>query len=181
MNQEEKMPNNTPIIALLVILLIAVLGIGGYFIIKDISSGNNDNSSSQSQNTNNKDSGGQSTPSDDNTGGNSGNSGNSGGSEQPAISELEAGITYAEKRGVNFYVEVQANDVITGKCDFSLIPTDGGQGHQNSNDLAPQNKISICSDSVSIKGLNPGEHKLTVVIRAADGRTKTLEQIVNIQ
>lgn len=178
MNQEEKMPNNTPIIALLVILLIAVLGIGGYFIIKDISSGNNDNSSSQSQNTNNKDSGGQSTPSDDNTGG---NSGDSGGSEQPAISELEAGITYAEKRGVNFYVEVQANDVITGKCDFSLIPTDGGQGHQNSNDLAPQNKISICSDSVSIKGLNPGEHKLTVVIRAADGRTKTLEQIVNIQ
>ena len=178
MNQEEKMPNNTPIIALLVILLIAVLGIGGYFIIKDISSGNNDNSSSQSQNTNNKDSDGQSTPSDDNTGG---NSGNSGGSEQPAISELEAGITYAEKRGVNFYVEVQANDVITGRCDFSLIPTDGGQGHQNSNDLAPQNKISICSDSVSIKGLNPGEHKLTVVIRAADGRTKTLEQIVNIQ
>ncbi|MBR3233339.1 hypothetical protein IKG12_00545 [Candidatus Saccharibacteria bacterium] len=178
MNQEEKMPNNTSIIALLVILLIAVLGIGGYFIIKDISSGNNDNSSSQSQNTNNKDSGGQSTPSDDNTGG---NSGDSGGSEQPAISELEAGITYAEKRGVNFYVEVQANDVITGRCDFSLIPTDGGQGHQNSNDLAPQNKISICSDSVSIKGLNPGEHKLTVVIRAADGRTKTLEQIVNIQ
>lgn len=178
MNQEEKMPNNTPIIALLVILLIAVLGIGGYFIIKDISSGNNDNSSSQSQNTNNKDSGGQSTPSDDNTGG---NSGNSGGSEQSAISELEAGITYAEKRGVNFYVEVQANDAITGRCDFSLIPTDGGQGHQNSNDLAPQDKISICSDSVSIKGLNPGEHKLTVVIRAADGRIKTLEQIVNIQ
>lgn len=178
MNQEEKMPNNTPIIALLVILLIAVLGIGGYFIIKDISSGNNDNSSSQSQNTNNKDSGGQSTPSDDNTGGNSGDSGES---EQPVISELEAGITYAEKRGVNFYVEVQANDVITGKCDFSLIPTDGGQGHQNSNDLVPQDKISICSDSVSIKGLNPGEHKLTVVIRAADGRTKTLEQIVNIQ
>ena len=182
---------NKPIIVLLVVILIAVLGIGGYFIIKDIASSNKDNSSSQSQNqnndNNNSDQGG-STPSGGDSGdsgnsgdgGNSGDSGDGGSSDQPVSTDIDASITVAETRGVNFHIEAQTNGVIYGKCDISLVPTDGTQGHHNTVDLAVAGQNSVCTDDVSVKGLNPGEHKLTVVVLSTDGRTKTLEQIIKI-
>ena len=97
-----------------------------------------------------------------------------------ASNELEAGITYTEIRGNDYYVEVQVNGQVTGKCDISVLPTDGGQGPQDDDDLEIRNKVSICDEDFSLKGMNKGEHKVTVVIHANDGRTKTLEKIVNI-
>lgn len=173
MSSNEK-STNTPVIVLLVVLIVAVLGIGGYFIIKDITGGNdNNNSSSSSQSS--------TTPSGDNGGSSSGGSSSDSSSDQPVSTDIEAGITYAERRSANFHVEVQTNGALAGTCEFTLTPVNGGSVHHANGALVEQNKVSICSDDVSIKGLNPGDHKLTVVVRAADGRTKTLEQVVNIQ
>ena len=173
MSSNEK-STNTPVIVLLVVLIVAVLGIGGYFIIKDITGGNNNNNSSSSSQSN-------TTPSGDNGGSSSGGSSSDSSSDQPVSTDIEAGITYAERRSANFHVEVQTNGALAGTCEFTLTPVNGGSVHHANGALVEQNKVSICSDDVSIKGLNPGDHKLTVVVRAADGRTKTLEQIVNIQ
>ena len=173
MSSNEK-STNTPVIVLLVVLIVAVLGIGGYFIIKDITGGNdNNNSSSSSQSS--------TTPSGDNGGSSSGESSSGSSSDQPVSTDIEAGITFAERRSANFHVEVQTNGALAGTCEFTLTPVNGGSVHHADGALVEQNKVSICSDDVSIKGLNPGDHKLTVVVRAADGRTKTLEQVVNIQ
>ena len=173
MSSNEK-STNTPVIVLLVVLIVAVLGIGGYFIIKDITGGNdNNNSSSSSQSS--------TTPSGDNGGSSSGGSSSGSSSDQPVSTDIEAGITFAERRSANFHVEVQTNGALAGTCEFTLTPVNGGSVHHADGALVEQNKVSICSDDVSIKGLNPGDHKLTVVVRAADGRTKTLEQVVNIQ
>ena len=173
MSSNEK-STNTPVIVLLVVLIVAVLGIGGYFIIKDITGGNdNNNSSSSSQSS--------TTPSGDNGGSSSGESSSGSSSDQPVSTDIEAGITFAERRSANFHVEVQTNGALAGTCEFTLTPVNGGSVHHADGALVEQNKVSICSDDVSIKGLNPGDHKLTVVVRATDGRTKTLEQVVNIQ
>ena len=173
MSSNEK-STNTPVIVLLVVLIVAVLGIGGYFIIKDITGSNdNNNSSSSSQSS--------TTPSGDNGGSSSGGSSSGSSSDQPVSTDIEAGITFAERRSANFHVEVQTNGALAGTCEFTLTPVNGGSVHHADGALVEQNKVSICSDDVSIKGLNPGDHKLTVVVRAADGRTKTLEQVVNIQ
>ena len=174
MSSNEK-PTNTPVIVLLVVLIVAVLGIGGYFIIKDITGGNDNNSSSSSSSQS------STTPSGDNGGSSSGGSSSGSSSDQPASTDIDAGISIAERRSANFHVEVQTNGALAGTCEFTLTPVNGGSVHHADGALVEQNKISICSDDVSIKGLNPGDHKLTVVVRAADGRTKTLEQIVNIQ
>lgn len=173
MSSNEK-STNTPVIVLLVVLIVAVLGIGGYFIIKDITGGNdNNNSSSSSQSS--------TTSSGDNGGSSSGGTSGGSSSDQPVNTDIDAGITVAERRSANFHVEVQTNGALAGTCEFTLTPVNGGSVHHADGALVEQNKISVCSDDVSIKGLNPGDHKLTVVVRAADGRTKTLEQVVNIQ
>ncbi|MBR2600879.1 hypothetical protein IKE07_01965 [Candidatus Saccharibacteria bacterium] len=175
MSSNEK-STNTPVIVLLVVLIVAVLGIGGYFIIKDITGGNDNNNSSSSSSSQSS-----TTPSGDNGGSNSGESSSDSSSDQPVSTDIEAGITYAERRSANFHVEVQTNGALAGTCEFTLTPVNGGSVHRADGALVEQNKVSICSDDVSIKGLNPGDHKLTVIVRAADGRTKTLEQVVNIQ
>lgn len=174
MSSNEK-STNTPVIVLLVVLIVAVLGIGGYFIIKDITGSNDNNSSSSSSSQS------STTPSGDNGGSSSGGSSSGSSSDQPVSTDIEAGITFAERRSANFHVEVQTNGALAGTCEFTLTPVNGGSVHHADGALVEQNKVSICSDDVSIKGLNPGDHKLTVVVRAADGRTKTLEQVVNIQ
>lgn len=174
MSSNEK-PTNTPVIVLLVVLIVAVLGIGGYFIIKDITGSNDNNSSSSSSSQS------STTPSGDNGGSSSGGSSSGSSSDQPVSTDIEAGITYAERRSANFHVEVQTNGALAGTCEFTLTPVNGGSVRHADGALVEQNKVSICSDDVSIKGLNPGDHKLTVIVRAADGRTKTLEQVVNIQ
>ena len=174
MSSNEK-STNTPVIVLLVVLIVAVLGIGGYFIIKDITGSNDNNSSSSSSSQS------STTPSGDNGGSSSGGSSSGSSSDQPVSTDIEAGITFAERRSANFHVEVQTNGALAGTCEFTLTPVNGGSVHRADGALVEQNKVSICSDDVSIKGLNPGDHKLTVIVRAADGRTKTLEQVVNIQ
>ena len=175
MGSNEK-STNTPVIVLLVVLIVAVLGIGGYFIIKDITGGNDNNNSSSSSSSQSS-----TTPSGDDSGSSSGGASGGSSSDQPVSTDIDAGITVAERRSANFHVEVQTNGALAGTCEFTLTPVNGGSVHHADGALVEQNKISVCSDDVSIKGLNPGDHKLTVVIRAADGRTKTLEQVVNIQ
>ena len=83
-------------------------------------------------------------------------------------------------RGNDFHIEVQVNGQVNGVCDMSIVPTNGGQGHHDTDDLEIENKVSICDEDFSLKGMNPGEHKITVMISTTDGRTKTLEKIVNI-
>ena len=173
---EKKNNSNTLIIVLLSVLIVAVLVVGGYFIIKDLShkNDNSGNQSSQSQSvekakdegSEKQDDGQKIAPAEEN--------------DDTVSNEIEAGITYAEVRGNDFYVEVQVNGQVTGKCDISVMPTNGTQGHQDDDDLEIRNKVSICDEDFSLKGMNPGEHKVTVVIRADDGRTKTLEKIVNV-
>ncbi len=174
MSSNEK-STNTPVIVLLVVLIVAVLGIGGYFIIKDITGGNDNNSSSSSSSQS------STTPSGNNGGSSSGGSSSGSSSDQPVSTDIDAGITIAERRSANFHIEVQTNGALAGTCEFTLTPVNSGSVHHADGALVEQNKISVCSDDVSIKGLNPGDHKLTVVVRATDGRAKTLEQIVNIQ
>ena len=166
---------NTPVIVLLAMILIAVLGIGGYFLVKDITSPKKDDSSSQTQNNdnnNNNNNNNQNNPTPDN--------GGNGNNDQPVSADIDAGITVAEIQGNNFHIELQTNGVIYGQCDISLIPTDGSQGPHSTVSLNADNKISVCTEDFSLKGMNPGEHKLTVMILSTDGRTKTLEQIVRI-
>lgn len=168
--------SNKVIIALLVVLIAAVVCVGGYFIIKDINKDHDDDKDNTSQTTDDKDNSGQSQ-------GSSSGSDTSGGSTpapEPAQDELEAGITYTEVRGNDYFIEVQVNGQVNGSCDISIVPTSGGQGHHETDELEVMNKISVCNEDFSLKGMNPGEHKITVIINAADGRTKTLEKIVNI-
>ena len=66
-------------------------------------------------------------------------------------------------------------------CDVFSFVVDAAENESGFDfDLDVQNKVSTCDEDFSLKGLNRGEHKITVVIRAYDGRTKTLEQIVNL-
>ena len=171
--------NNKVVIALLAVLIIAVGCVGGYFIIKDINKGHEgSDANNTSQTSDSKDK----TDSDKSQGGSS--SGDAAGSNTPALEpaqeEIEAGITYAEVRGNDYYIEVQVNGQVNGVCDMSIVPTDGGQGHHGTDDLEIENKVSICDEDFSLKGMNPGEHKITLMISTTDGRTKTLEKIVNI-
>ncbi len=169
---EKNKSSNKVIIGLLIALIVAVLCVGGYFVIKDIVK-NQDNESSQNDSS-----------SDDSDKNNSQGDDTSdvtpAPEPAPAQDEIEAGITYSEIRGNDYYIEVQTNGAISGTCEISLMPTDGGQGHHETDDLDVQNKVSICDEDFSLKGLNRGEHKITVVIRANDGRVKTLEKIVNL-
>lgn len=176
---ENKQSNNKVVVALLVVLIVMVACVGGYFVIKDITKSNdNGDKNSTSQQTN----GGQSQggSSDSGNSGSTSGGGSSTPTPEPAQNEIVAGITYAEKRSNNFYIEAQVDGQVNGKCDISVVPTDGSQGHHETEELEISNKISVCSESFSLKGMNPGEHKVTVVINATDGRTKTLEQIVSL-
>ena len=169
---DKKKSTNNVIIGLLIVLIVAVLCVGGYFVIKDITK-NQDAESSQNKNSDTNDS--NKNNSQDDT------------SDvtltpepAPAEDEIEAAIIYSEVRGNDYYIEAQTNGAISGTCEISMVPTNGGQGHHETDDLDVQNKVSTCDEDFSLKGLNRGEHKITVVIRAYDGRTKTLEQIVNL-
>lgn len=176
---ENKQSNNKVVIALLVVLIVMVGFVGGYFIVKDITKGNDDSDKNgTSQQTNGGQS--QSGSSDSGDSGNTSGGGSSTPTPEPAQDEIVAGITYAEKRSNDFYIEAQVDGQVNGKCDISIVPTDGSQGHHETEELEISNKISVCSESFSLKGMNPGEHKVTVVINSTDGRTKTLEQIVNL-
>ena len=186
---EDKKPNktnnkNTPVIILLAVLVAAVLGVGGYFVVKDMNSKKSDESSQTGGKTDGKGDGGSADGGSSVTPTPSGGSSDvspSGSSDIPSTpEEIEAGITYAEIRGNDFYVEVQANGQVPGTCEISVLPTNGGQGHHDTDDLEVKNKVSICDEDFSLKGMNKGEHLVKVIIRATDGRTKTLEKTVNI-
>lgn len=162
--------SNKVIIGLLIALIVAVLCVGGYFVIKDITK-NQDAESSQNKNSDTNDS--NKNNSQDDTSDVTPTP-----EPAPAEDEIEAAIIYSEIRGNDYYIEAQTNGAISGTCEISMVPTNGGQGHHETDDLDVQNKVSTCDEDFSLKGLNRGEHKITVVIRAYDGRTKTLEQIV---
>ena len=164
--------SNKVIIGLLIALIAAVLCVGGYFIIKDITK-NQDAESSQNKNSDTNDS--NKNNSQDDTSDVTPTP-----EPAPAEDEIEAAIIYSEIRGNDYYIEAQTNGAISGTCEISMVPTNGGQGHHETDDLDVQNKVSTCDEDFSLKGLNRGEHKITVVSRAYDGRTKTLEQIVNL-
>ena len=175
----ENKSSNKVVITLLAVLILAVVCVGGYFIIKDISKKHDDNDENgTSQTTDDKDRGdsGQSQggSSDDDT------SGSSTPTPEPTQEGIDALITHAEVRGNDYYIEAQVNEQVNGACDISLMPTNGGQGHHGDDDLEIENGVSTCDEDFSLKGMNPGEHKITVIISTADGRTKTLEQIVNV-
>lgn len=181
----ENRSSNKTIIILLSVLIIIAAGVGGYFIIKDAM---NSNVADTSGGDNGNQDNGKTTPSDQPSSGSEDDKGNKGDGQQPASgdsdddksSTIEAGITYAEVRNQNFYVEVQTNGAITGSCEISIMPTSGGQGSTHTADLEPQNKVSLCSTNFSVKGLNPGDHNLTVTIKSTDGRSVTLEQLVKV-
>ena len=165
--------SNKVIIGLLIALIVAVLCVGGYFVIKDITK-NQDAESSQSSDDSGKKDSNKNNSQDDTS--------NVTPTPEPAPAEdeIEAAIIYSEIRGNDYYIEAQTNGAISGTCEISMVPTNGGQGHHETDDLDVQNKVSTCDEDFSLKGLSRGEHKITVVIRAYDGRTKTLEQIVNL-
>ena len=165
--------SNKVIIGLLIALIVAVLCVGGYFVIKDITK-NQDAESSQNNYSSSNDSNKNNSQSDDTS------DVTPTPEPAPAEDEIEAAIIYSEVRGNDYYIEAQTNGAISGTCEISMVPTNGGQGHHETDDLDVQNKVSTCDEDFSLKGLNRGEHKITVVIRAYDGRTKTLEQIVNL-
>lgn len=170
---DKKKSSNSVIIGLLIALIVAVLCVGGYFIIKDITK-NQDTESSQNDNSGTNDSSNNNSQTDN-------TSDNTPVPEPtPAEDEIEAGITYSEIRGNDYYIEAQTDGAISGTCEISMVPTDGGQGHHDTDDLEMKNKVSTCDEDFSLKGLSRGEHKITVVIRADDGRVKTLERIVNL-
>ena len=184
-NQTNK--SNKAIIALLSVLIIMVTFVGGYFIIKDITKSNDDsdkNSTSQQTNdSKDKNSSGQSQSGSSDSSDDSSSTASGGSStptSDPTQEEIEADITYAEVRSNNYYIEAQINGQINGTCEISVIPTNGSQGHHETEEIEISNKVSICNESFSLKGMNPGEHKVTVIIDSADGRTKTIEKIVNI-
>ncbi|MBR3232876.1 hypothetical protein IKF74_01120 [Candidatus Saccharibacteria bacterium] len=174
---EKDKSNNKMVVALLAVLIVAVLGVGGYFVVKDLNSKKSDDSSQEQGGKDDKKDSGQDdptptpdpepTPTPDPE-------------PTPAPSEIEAGITYSEIRSNDFYVEVQVSGQVAGTCDISVTPTSGGQGHHDTDDLEIQNKVSLCNESFSLKGMNKGEHLVKVIIYATDGRTKTLEKTVNI-
>ena len=170
---EKGKSSNKAIIGLLIALIVAVLLVGGYFVVKDIVKNQNAESSQSDDNSDADDSGDSSqsgdssdvTPTPDPT---------------PAPEDIDADITYSEIRGNNIHIEAQANGAITGTCEISMVPTDGGQGHHDTDDLEVENGVSVCDEDFSLKGSNPGEQKITVVIRADDGRVKTLEKIISL-
>lgn len=167
----ENKSNNKLVITLLAVLIVAVLGVGGYFIVKDLNNKNNSNNSSESnssQNASQQESSSKSTTPEVN------------GGQTTDSEEIEAGITYAEIRGQDFYIEAQINGQVTGTCDIYLTPVDGVQGQYDDDEIEIRNKVSICEEDFSLKGTNPGEHIVRVVIKATDGRTKTLEKTVNL-
>lgn len=158
-------PNGKMIVALLAVLVLAVLGVGGYFIVKDL---NNKNKAAEtSQDAAEKKKGLEPTKDDTET--------------SAKEEEIEAGITYAEIRGQEFYVEVQVNGQVEGTCEFSLIPADGSQGSTRTDDLEIANKVTLCDEDFPLKGLNPGVHTVKAVVQAKDGRSLTLEKTVDIQ
>ena len=174
--------SNKVIVALLSVLVAAVVCIGGYFIIRDINGNHGDDKSSTSQGSGNNDKGSSSQSQSGSSSSSSSSSDTSGSSTptpQPVENEIAAGITYAEVRGNDYYIEVQADGQINGTCDIVMVPTNGGQGPHGTDDLEISNKVSICNEEFSLKGMNPGEHKITVTIKAVDGRTKVIEKIVN--
>ena len=192
---------NKPVIILLSVLIAAVLGVGGYIVIRDISRGGKDDNSSQNQNNDSQNSqsqdGGDSSQSQDSgdsgqsqdsgsssqpqdNPGDQGGSTPSGGSDQPASTDIDASITYAEVRKNDFYIEAQTNGVISGTCEMSLLPANGGQGHHETVNLVAGDNVSVCSQSFSLKGMNPGDYNLTIVISSSDGRTKTLAKAIKV-
>ena len=159
------MKTSKMIVALLAVLVLAVLGVGGYFIVKDLNHKNKVAETSQDSADKKK----GLEPTKDDT------------AASAKEDEIEAGITYAEIRGQEFYVEVQVNGQVEGICEISLTPTDGSQGSIETDDLEIANKVTLCNEGFSLKSLNPGLHQVKVDIRANDGRTLTLEKIVDIQ
>lgn len=159
---------NTPIIVLLAILIIAVIGVGAYFIIKDATKNNSPNTNSTSTTTQTET---NSTSSDTNTTP----------TPNPNSTEaIEAGITYTEVRGDDFYIEAQTNGTISGTCEISLIPSAGGTTHSDTDKLNVHNKVSICDEDFDLNKITPGAYTVRVIINAQDGRTTTLEKSVNI-
>lgn len=157
----ENKSNNKLVVTLLAVLIVAVLGVGGYFIVKDLNnknSSNNSNGSNSSQNSSQQDSSNESNTPDE------------GGSQTADSGEIEAGITYAEIRGQDFYIEAQINGQVSGTCEIYLTPADGSQGHYDDDDIEIRNKVSICEEDFSLKGNNPGEHIVKVIIKASDGQ-----------
>jgi len=155
---------NTPVIILLVVLIAAVIGVGAYFIIKDNTKNNSQNTQSiqtttqtETKNTN--------TPTETNS---------------TTTDAIEAGITYTEVRGDDYYIEAQTNGVVSGTCEISLIPANGGTTHTDTDELDAHNKVSICDEDFDLKKLASGAYTVRVTINAYDGRTTTLEKSINI-
>ena len=178
-NMKNNSSNNKVVVALLAVLIVVVLCIGGYFIVKSNSS-NDDNNKNDSSQTSDDKSGSDSGQSQ----GGDASSGDASSSDTPAPApaqtDLDAMITYAEVRSNDYYIEAQVNEQVNGTCDISIVPIDGSQGHHDTDDLEIKNTGSVCDEEFSLKGMNPGEHKITVIIKATDGRTKTLEKVVNV-
>jgi hypothetical protein len=95
--------------------------------------------------------------------------------------ELDAEIIATERRGNDYYVQVQTNGTFEGTCKFTITSSDDERGMEQSAKLEPADRVSACESSFPLKGMNPGEHDVTVLVTARDGSTKSVLKTVNIE
>lgn len=95
--------------------------------------------------------------------------------------ELDVEIIAAERRDDDYYVQAETNGTFEGTCKFAILSPDDERGAEQSAKLEPADRVSACESSFSLKGLNPGEHNLTVLVTAKDGSTKSVSKKVDIE
>ena len=95
--------------------------------------------------------------------------------------ELDAEIVAAERRDNDYYVQVQTNGTFEGVCEFTIASLGDEQSLEHSTKLEPADRVSACESSFPLRGLNPGEHNVTVLVTAKNGSTKTVSKVVEIK
>lgn len=95
--------------------------------------------------------------------------------------ELGVEIIAAERRENEYYVQAQTNGTFDGTCKFTVTSSDDELGLEQSARLEPADRVSACESFFPLKGLNPGEHELTVLVTAKDGSTRSAKMTVDIE
>ena len=144
-----KKTKKTVAIVIISLIALAAVGLGAFFIIKNLSSPSDTGGASTSE-----------TTSDTSEEGPSG--------DPDYRPTLGGDFTVFEQRGDGYYIEVQVNNEYSGNCEFSIFSAADETPTKGTGQLTPNGAVSVCSTLLPYNVAEGNTYTIEAVVKSGE-------------
>ncbi|MBR3177460.1 hypothetical protein IKF27_01475 [Candidatus Saccharibacteria bacterium] len=145
-----KKTKKTVAIAIISLIALAAVGLGAFFIIKNLSSPSDTGEANTSETT--SDTNNEEGPSGD----------------PDYRPTLGGDFTVFEQRGDGYYIEVQVNNEYSGSCEFSIFSVADETPTKGAGQLTPNGAVSVCSTLLPYNVAEGNAYTIEAVVKSGE-------------